>query len=86
MWGSGALSAGTASGGTGVDAVDADFSVALAVAPAEVPLVQATVLARTMASSTRQIFNHRGHKGTQGKAWLRPILVARLFMDSLCPL
>src|SRR6266446_6293746 len=76
MCGSGAGSDGAASGGAAGGAID---GAALAVA--EVPLVQATVSTWTMASSrARQIFNHRGHGGTQGKAWRPFFMVVGRFM------
>jgi hypothetical protein len=58
---------------------DSDFGAALAVAP--VLLAQATGFATPMVSSgSRQIFNHRGHGGTRGKAWQILIVVVGCFM------
>src|ERR1700674_2001741 len=79
MCGSGAESAGAASGGAGVVAGDSDCGGALAVAL--VPLVQAAAVANaTATSSCRQIFNHRRHGETQGKVLRTSISVSGRFM------
>ena len=73
------LSGAAASGGTGGVAGDSDF--AAAVAPEEIPLAQAIVLARAKVSSNiKKIFNHRGHRGAQGK---QTFVVVGRFMFSL---
>jgi hypothetical protein len=47
----------------------------------EIPLAQAIVLARAKVSSNiKKIFNHRGHRGAQGKQIL---VVVDRFMFSL---
>jgi hypothetical protein len=72
------LSGAAASGGIGVVGGDSDFAVA---AEEEIPLAQAIVLARAKVSSNiKKIFNHRGHRGAQGKQTF--VVVAR-FMFSL---